>query len=123
MAKRVMVVEDNPLNMKLVRTLLQLEGYEVVEVTSGEEVLSAVAQRRPDLILMDVQLPGIDGLEVCARLKSDAQTAAIPVVALTSYAMAGDEKKAQEAGCDGYITKPIETQSFGSTIARYFPTG
>jgi CheY-like chemotaxis protein len=123
MAKRVMVVEDNLLNMKLVRTLLQLEGYEVVEVTSGEEVLSAVAQRRPDLILMDVQLPGIDGLEVCARLKSDAQTAAIPVVALTSYAMAGDEKKAQEAGCDGYITKPIETQSFGSTIARYFPTG
>ena len=107
--------------MKLVRTLLQLEGYEVVEVTSGEEVLSAVAQRRPDLILMDVQLPGIDGLEVCTRLKSDARTAAIPVVALTSYAMAGDEKKAQAAGCDGYITKPIETQSFGSTIARYLP--
>jgi CheY-like chemotaxis protein len=123
MAKLVMVVEDNPLNMKLIRTLLQLEGYEVVEVTTGEEVLNAVGQRLPDLILMDVQLPGINGLEVCTRLKSDPHTAAIPVVALTSYAMPGDEKKAQDAGCDGYITKPIETQSFSATIARYFPAG
>ncbi len=119
MPKRVLVVEDNPLNRKLVRTILRLEGYEVVEAVSGEEALAAASAQKPDLILMDVQLPGIDGLQTCIRLKSNPLTAGIPVVALTSYAMPGDEQKALEAGCQGYVTKPIDTRSFAGTIARY----
>jgi CheY-like chemotaxis protein len=114
-----MVVEDDPLNMKLVRTLLELESYEVIEVVSGEQAVSTAVRQRPDLILMDVQLPGIDGLEACARLKNDPSTAAIPIVALTSYAMPGDEHKAAAAGCSGYITKPIDTEAFPALIAGY----
>jgi len=119
MVKRVLVVEDNPLNMKLVRTLLQLEGYEVLEASTGEEAVSAAVEGLPDLILMDVQLPGIDGLQACMCLKGDPRTSTIPVVALTSYAMPGDDKKALEAGCAGYITKPIDTESFPHQIARF----
>jgi len=119
MAKRIMVVEDDPLNMKLFRTLLELDGYEVVGVTTGEGALEAAVPREPDLILMDIRLPGIDGLATCARLKADQRTAAIPVVALTSYAMPGDEEKALKAGCIGYITKPITAESFRASIARF----
>ena len=119
MTKRVMVVEDNALNMKLVRTLLRLEGYEVLEVRSGEEAVAAAAERLPDLILMDIQLPGMGGLEACARLKSDPRTAAIPVLALTSYAMPGDDRRAADAGCIGYITKPIDTKTFVGTVAEF----
>jgi CheY-like chemotaxis protein len=114
-----LVVEDDPLNMKLVRTLLELENYEVIEVESGEQALRVAVQQRPDLILMDVQLPGIDGLQTCMQLKSDPITAAIPVIALTSYAMPGDERRAFEAGCAGYITKPIDADAFPGLIAEF----
>jgi CheY-like chemotaxis protein len=114
-----MVVEDNALNLKLVRTLLRLAGYEVLEVESGEAAVTEAAERKPDLILMDIQLPGIDGIEACTRLKSDPRTAAIPIVALTSYAMPGDDRKASDAGCVGYITKPIDTKTFAGTVGRF----
>jgi CheY-like chemotaxis protein len=119
MARRVLVVEDNPLNMKLVRTLLQLAGYEVVEVQTGEEAVHVGRETRPDLVLMDIQLPGIDGLETCRRMRRDPLLAKTPIVALTSYAMPGDEQRALAAGCSGYVTKPIDTQSFCSTIAGF----
>ena len=119
MAKRVLVVEDNALNIKLVRTLLRLEGHEVVEVSTGERAVEIAAQIKPDLILMDIQLPGINGLEACALLKADPRTATIPIIALTSYAMPGDKDKALAAGCAGHMTKPIDVKSFGSTIALF----
>jgi CheY-like chemotaxis protein len=119
MAKRILVVEDNALNVKLVRTLRQLEGYKVLVTETGEQAQGEAVRLRPDQILMDIQLPGIDGLEACRRLKRDPRTATIPVVALTSFAMVGDEQKALEAGCAGYLTKPIDTQAFGSAINRF----
>jgi len=115
--RRILVVEDNPLNLKLARTLLRLEGYAVLEARTGEQALGVVHEQRPDLILLDIQLPGIDGLEVCRRLKRDPSLASIPVVALTSYAMLGDDRKALDVGCAAYITKPIDTEGFGHTIA------
>jgi CheY-like chemotaxis protein len=121
MAKRILLVEDNALNAKLLRTLLRLAGHEVLEVTTGEQALELVRSLRPDLILMDIQLPGIDGLETCRRIRSDPSLATIPVVAVTSYAMPGDEQKALAAGCIGYITKPIDTRTFGQTIGGFFP--
>ena len=119
MSVRVMVVEDNPLNMKLVRTLLELDGSSVIELENGNGVVDSAVNEKPDLILMDIQLPGISGLEACGLLKEDPRTAGIPIVALTSYAMPGDEQKAVAAGCAGYITKPIDTKSFGAAILRF----
>ena len=119
MSIRVMVVEDNPLNMKLVRTLLELDGYFVIELENGNSVVDSAVNEEPDLILMDIQLPGISGLEACELLKRDPRTAGIPIVALTSYAMPGDEEKALTAGCAGYITKPIDTESFGADVGRH----
>ncbi len=120
MKKTVLVVEDNKTNMKLVRTLLTLGGHMVLEAEDAETGIKLAKEARPDLILMDIQLPGMDGLEATAILKQDPDTVDIPIIAITSYAMQGDEKKARDAGCNGYISKPINTRTFLEDIAQYF---
>lgn len=118
-SKLVLVIEDNPLNMKLVRQLLLIGKYRILESTCSEDGLEIARRHHPDLILMDIQLPGMDGLAATRCLKEDPQLRCIPVVALTSFAMADDELKAREAGCDGVITKPINTRTFLQTISEY----
>ena len=113
----VLVVDDNEANLKLVQVVLAAEGYDVRAVADGESVLPDVEAVRPGVILMDVQLPGIDGLELTRRLKADPETADIPVIALTAYAMVGDEQKAIDAGCDGYVAKPIDTRALPEVVA------
>jgi signal transduction histidine kinase/CheY-like chemotaxis protein len=115
----ILVVEDNPSNMKLVADILKLHAYRVVEAATGEEALDALKFIRPALILMDVQLPGLDGLEVARMLRDDPETRGIPVVALTAHAMKGDEVRAHEAGCVGYIPKPIDTALFPRKISEF----
>ncbi len=115
----ILVVEDNPANLKLVREVLKGRGYRVLEAASGEEALDAVKFIRPDLILMDIQLPGLDGLAVTRRLKQDPATRDIPTVALTAHAMKRDEARVREAGCAGYIPKPIDTVNFPRQVALY----
>jgi len=112
----VFVVDDNPLNLELVTDVLEAAGHVVRRASSGPEALAAVRQNSPDLILMDIGLPGMDGYAVLRALRGDPGTADIPVVALTAYAMAGDERQARESGFDGYITKPIDTRSFAQTV-------
>jgi CheY-like chemotaxis protein len=116
--KRILVVEDHPINIKLVRLLLQ-RRYEVVTAGDAEEALRALQDFQPDLILMDIQLPGMDGLELTRRLKGDQRMRHIVIVALTAYAMKGDEDKALAAGCSGYITKPLNTTTFLDQVAAY----
>ena len=108
----VLVVEDNPANMKLAVLLLQSVGHTVLSATDAEAGLTLARDRRPNLILMDMQLPGMDGLEATALLKQDEATRAIPVIALTALAMKGDEERIRAAGCDGYIAKPMRYQEF-----------
>jgi CheY-like chemotaxis protein len=115
----VLVVEDNPSNMKLVRALLLSEGYEVHMAEDAEKAQIKLASIHPHLILMDIQLPGMDGLELTRLLKANPSTRDILIVALTAYAMSGDQQKALDAGCNAYIAKPIERISFLSTIRRY----
>jgi CheY-like chemotaxis protein len=115
----ILVIEDNPLNMKLVRSLLKIPHYNVLEATDAEMGLQLLRQYQPDLILMDIQLPGMDGLSATRHIKNDPALRHIPIIALTSYAMHGDEEKAKEAGCEGYIAKPIETKTFLETITQY----
>ena len=117
--KRILVVEDNEKNMKLFRDVLQAKGYDPLEATSGEQAVELAAENTPDLILMDVQLPGIDGVEALARIRADERTAAIPVVALTAQAMTGDRERFLESGFDGYISKPVDVLEFIQTVARY----
>lgn len=117
--ERILVVEDNPQNRRLAQFLLKKHGYVVDEATTGEEALELVRDRRPDLILMDLQLPGLDGFAITGMLKADAATKDIPVVAMTAYAMSGDREKALEAGCGGYITKPLNVQDFPAAVSRY----
>ena len=112
----ILVVDDTPVNLKLTRILLLNEGYKVLTAASAEEALELLRGYRPQLILADIQLPGIDGLEMTRRIKQDQATRDIIVVALTAFAMKGDEQKAIEAGCDGYITKPIDTRTLGQRI-------
>ncbi|MDJ0782516.1 MAG: response regulator [Desulfosarcinaceae bacterium] len=122
--KTILVVEDNALNMKLVRGLLGLRDYRLLEASDAELALQLAERETPDLILMDIQLPGMDGLTATRRLKAIDRLQHVPVVALTSYAMAGDEAKAAEAGCDGYITKPIDTRSFLGKVEKHLsPSG
>ncbi len=117
-AKRVLVIEDNAVNRRLVQFLLKSQGYEVREAASAPEGFESLKEKRPDLILMDIQLPGMDGLAATRELKRDPATRDIPVLIVTSYAMKGDEAKAFEAGCSGYITKPIDKKSFLATVAK-----
>jgi len=115
----ILVVEDNALNLKLVRSLLSLGGYRVLEAEDAEKGIQLASIHQPDLVLMDLQLPGIDGLEAARVIKGNQESKMIPVVALTSYAMPGDELKALEAGCSGYITKPINTRTFVESVRGY----
>ena len=108
----ILVVEDNAVNRRLVEFLLRSKGYQVREASTAQEAFKILKTERPDLIVMDVQLPGMDGLEATRKLKENALTRDIPVVAVTSYAMTGDREKALAAGCAGYITKPIDTATF-----------
>ncbi|RJQ60510.1 MAG: response regulator [Desulfobacteraceae bacterium] len=121
--KIVLVVEDNELNMKLVRTLLDFDGHRVLTATDAEKGIQLARAHHPDLILMDIQLPGMDGLTATRIIKEDPSLKDTPVVALTSFAMQGDEEKALDAGCDGYITKPIDTRDFRKSIHRYWHSG
>jgi CheY-like chemotaxis protein len=114
---RVLVVEDNAANLMLVRAVLQRAGYRTSEARSGEEALQHLAASKPDLILMDIQLPGLDGLALTRQLKADPETNAIPVVALTAHAMSDDRAKALAAGCDGYLAKPIDTRRLAAELA------
>jgi CheY-like chemotaxis protein len=113
----VLVVDDNPINLKLFQAVLRAEGHDVVTAGDAAAALELLRGCRPDLILMDLQLPGMDGYELTRRLKSAEATCAIPIVAVTSYAMKGDEEKARDCGCDGYVTKPIDTDELARTVA------
>lgn len=116
---KILVVEDNQLNLELVSDLLEAHGYKVLQAQSGPDALQLATEHLPDLILMDIQLPGMDGLEVTRKLKENSSTRRIEVVALTAHAMLGDEEKARDAGCSGYIAKPIDTRAFIATIDGY----
>ena len=119
----ILIVEDNEANRLLAGAVLEREGYRVEMAGNAEEALQKLAYGSPDLILMDVQMPGMDGLTLTRRLKGDARTAAIPVVALTALAMMGDRERTLEAGCSGYISKPINTRTFASEVSKYLPSG
>ncbi len=115
----ILVVEDNPMNMELVADILENHGYTVVKVTTGADAIPQVREILPDLVLMDIQLPGLDGLTVTSILKDSPDTREIPVIALTAHAMRGDEEKARQAGCDGYVSKPINTRELPITISNF----
>jgi CheY-like chemotaxis protein len=117
--ERVLVVDDNPANLKLLRMLLSGESYDVRTAESAGDALGIVEEFRPRLILMDLQMPGMDGFELTRRLKGDPATREIVIVALTAYAMKGDEEKARAAGCDGYVSKPIDTRTLPALVAGY----
>ena len=119
MAKTVMIVEDNELNMKLFHDLLEAHGYLTVGTRNGIEALDLARKHRPDLILMDIQLPEVSGLEVTKWLKEDPELRAIPVVAVTAFAMKGDEERIREGGCEAYLSKPISVGKFIETIRRF----
>lgn len=115
----VLVIEDNEMNMKLARSLLQIGNYSVLEAVDAEVGIQMAREHHPDLILMDIQLPGMDGLAATREIKNDPAVEDISIVALTSYAMQGDEEKARDAGCAGYISKPIDTRSFLETVGKF----
>jgi len=115
--KKILLVEDNEVNRRLAGFLLRSQGYEVREATSAQEAFEILRTEHPDLIVMDIQLPGMDGLDATRKLKEQSSTADIPVVAVTSYAMKGDREKALAAGCAGYVTKPIDKGIFLQEIA------
>jgi len=119
MSKTVLIVEDNELNMKLFRDLLEARGYNVLESRDGMEALKVCRAEKPDLILMDIQLPEVSGLEVTKWIKEDDELKAIPVIAVTAFAMKGDEDKIREGGCEAYIAKPISVSSFLATVESF----
>ena len=115
---RILIVDDNPTNLKLVTFLVKAQGYDVETASDAGTALASIHANRPTVILMDLQLPGIDGLELTRRLKSDPATRVIPIIAVTAYAMKGDHEKALSAGCDDYVTKPIDTRTLPEVIAK-----
>ena len=117
----ILVVEDQEDNRQILRDLLGNAGYELLEAENGAEALTAVAQKRPDLILMDIQLPVMDGYEATRRIKADPQLRAIPIIAVTSYALSGDEEKARAAGCDDFVPKPYSPRQLLAKIRKYLP--
>jgi two-component system cell cycle response regulator DivK len=121
MSKRILVVEDQEDNRQIIRDLLSTTDYEIMEAESGEEALEAVAKQRPDLILMDIQLPGIDGYETTRRIKADPALRSITIIAVTSYALSGEEQKARAAGCDEYVPKPYSPRQLLAKIRQYLP--
>ena len=119
MAKTILIVEDNELNMKLFHDLLEAQGYDTLQTKDGREALKLAREHRPDLVLMDIQLPEVSGLEVTKWIKEDENLREIPVIAVTAFAMKGDEEKIMEGGCDGYISKPISVPTFLETVAGF----
>lgn len=118
-AKTVLIVEDNELNMKLFHDLLEAHGYGTLQTRDGMEAMTMARRHRPDLILMDIQLPEVSGLEVTRWLKDDAELRSIPVIAVTAFAMKGDEEKIRQGGCEDYIAKPISVARFLETVQKY----
>src|SRR5215470_15728423 len=121
MTKRILVVEDQDDNRQILRDLLAHAGYEVVEVDNGEQALSAAAQHHPDVILMDIQLPLLDGYEATRRIKADPALKHIPIIVVTSYALSGDDAKARSAGCDAYVAKPFSPRQLLAKIREHLP--
>ncbi len=119
MSKTVLIVEDNDLNMKLFRDLLEAHGYGTLQTKDGLEAMRIAREHRPDLILMDIQLPEISGLEVTKWLKEDPDLRGIPIIAVTAFAMKGDEEKIRQGGCEAYIAKPISVTKFLETVERF----
>jgi two-component system cell cycle response regulator DivK len=120
---RILVVEDNPKNLKLVRDVLQFSGYEVVEATSGEDGVRLAAETSPDLILMDLQLPGIDGVEALRRIRASERTRGVPVVAVTAFAMDHDRERAFDSGFNGYVEKPISVRRLPQQVRDFLRLG
>lgn len=124
MTKKVMIVEDNELNMKLFRDLIEASGYGTIQTRNGLEALDLARQHKPDLILMDIQLPEVSGLDVTKWLKEDEELHPIPVIAVTAFAMKGDEERIRQGGCEAYISKPISVPGFLETIKSFLgPSG
>ena len=121
MTRHILVVEDQEDNRQIVRDLLTANDYEMTEAENGEEALAAVAKDRPDLILMDIQLPVMDGYEATRRIKADPSLSSIPVIAVTSYALSGDEVKARAAGCNDFVPKPFSPRQLLAKIRQYLP--
>ena len=119
MQKSILIVEDNELNMKLFNDLLEAHGYKTIKTRSGVEAVALARQHRPDLILMDIQLPGISGLEVTQKMKNDSDPRHIPVIAITAFAMKGDEEKILQGGCEAYLSKPISIVKFLETVRNH----
>ena len=119
MSKTILIVEDNDLNMKLFNDLLEAHGYTTLQTKDGRQVMNITRKQRPNLILMDIQLPEISGLEITRMLKAGDDLKSIPVIAVTAFAMKGDEEKIRDGGCDGYIAKRISVASFLQTISKY----
>jgi CheY-like chemotaxis protein len=117
-SRRVLLIEDNQMNMELATDLLEAAGFQVLKSYRAEDGIAMAVAQQPDIILMDIALPGMDGLEATRRIKQDARTAWIPIVALTASAMRGDDDRARSAGCSGYIAKPIDTRRFAKTVAE-----
>jgi two-component system, cell cycle response regulator DivK len=122
-APQVLVVEDNERNMKLFRDVLEASGYRTLEAATGERAVELVFEHRPDLVLMDIQLPDIDGVEALARLRADERLSSVPVLALTAQAMEGDRERFLAAGFDGYFSKPVNIAEFIATVKRYCEDG
>ena len=120
---QILVVEDNEKNMKLFRDVLHASGYRTLEAATGERAVELVFEHRPDLVLMDIQLPDIDGIEALSRLRADDRTASVPVLALTAQAMEGDRERFLAAGFDGYLSKPVDIAEFVATVKRYCEDG
>jgi len=121
MSKRILVIEDHEDNRRILRDLLTSAGYEPIEAVSGEEGVALAETHRPDLILMDIQLPGLDGYEATRRIKANPALRHIPIIAVTSYALSGDEVKAKEAGCDAYVTKPFSPRALLAKVREFLP--
>jgi two-component system cell cycle response regulator DivK len=119
MGRGILIVEDDPRNLKLIRDLLQIRGYTTLEATDGKQGVDMARAEMPDLILMDIQMPVMDGFEATRILKADPVTKNITIVALTAFAMQGDREKCMEAGCNDYITKPLDTRAFVTTVKEY----
>jgi two-component system cell cycle response regulator DivK len=119
MSKRILVVEDQPDNRQIIRDMLAGTGYAITEAEDGEQALAAVAKERPDLILMEIQLPSMDGYEAMRRIRTNPVLLSIPIIAVTSYALSGEEKKARAAGCDDYVPKPFSPRQLLAKIRQY----
>ena len=123
MTRRILIVDDNATNLKLATEVLALEGHAISQAADANEALALLRTLQPDLVLMDIALPGMDGLELTRQLKATDAFAGVPIVALSAFAMKGDQEKAFAAGCDGYITKPINTRTFAAQVAAFMRGG